>query len=207
MSLRKLIRALKAPPDGHPFYGNQWTGGGGGEETEQFGNNKVGSVELPAGRHPTSKEYFQARMFDRTYQKSLGIPVYASADSLPPVRSGYERFYHGTTLGAVGSIAENGLLTGANAAAAGLTNPEFENLPLIMGFTQEPSMYGQVNIIIDVPKGDIRHINDAWGEIHRDVGREEIIGILPVGLKMNQEDILWGMGVYQDYNRLYGDGA
>jgi hypothetical protein len=28
--LRELVRALKAPPDGHPFYGNQWTGGGGG---------------------------------------------------------------------------------------------------------------------------------------------------------------------------------
>lgn len=53
MLLRTLItrlRAWKSPPEGHPFYGNQWTGGGGGEDEGNTSSGKItGEVIIADG--------------------------------------------------------------------------------------------------------------------------------------------------------------
>lgn len=72
-----------------------------------------------------------------------------------------------------------------------------ERLSRILGVANELSDFGEISIVLDMPKDKVRSINKSWVEMPK-VEKSDIVGYYIS--KMSTNDIPKLMKIYEEYN-------
>lgn len=120
--------------------------------------------------HMTLMQYLDGGWVEEN--DSHGMKKFVSADDLPPVPPGKTRVFHGVksaTDDVISSIARRGVLPGRETGSG-------EGLGMVLGVNR-PSPFGAINVVVDIPSGRARNVNQSWIEFDR-ASPSEIVGIL-----------------------------
>ena len=125
----------------------------------------------------------------------VDLPVYVRESTMPPVKSGFVRFYHGTWAGNARPISKQGLKPGKETESG-------EQLGMVLGVAGQRSGFGDVNIVADLPEADVHMINDQWAEVYRTIEPSEMRGILLT--KMSTKDPAEIIPIYREWQERGG---
>jgi hypothetical protein len=163
------------------------SGGAGGASASS------GNIVIPPDIQ--KNEFINMRTWQDLGHNTGDVPIYLSERTLPPVPEGMERFYHGTWAYNAESIAKSGLMPGSMTGTG-------ERLRTTLGTINAPSGFGEINFVVDLPKGTINKLGGdergAWGEISQVIKPQNMVGILLT--KPRSNDISKTVGYYIEWD-------